>query len=288
MSTVGMNDDDRNSLADTAAGQPVDVESGRPTVGRARPMPVCQMKKVLHDENPYTLALTIISEFLAVLTLGLVIQFARGFYPGDQDAAGLAIGAGYMGAYFFFSTMETNVHLFPVHTILHMIFKNEALLSGFLRLLVQFVGAFAVAGISLPILDSAYVNTAIHPGSGTSVGETIFVESFGEIFFGLAAVQLANYGERGVSVPLSALILGITTVGFQIAAYPASAASFNIFRWLATNLVGGDLPLYFGDDWWAYLLSPVIALIVVGVLNCLIGWLKESARDWTPKKYSSY
>lgn len=288
---VSMNDDDRNDPGATheppTQASPQDVESLRPTGGRSRRTYGSQMKAALHEENPYMLAGTIVSEFLAVLTLGLVIQLARGFYPGDQDAAGLAIGAGYMGAYFFFSTLQTNVHIFPVHTILHMIFKNEGILSGFLRLVVQFLGAFAVAGISFPILDSAYINTAVHPGSGISVGETIFVETFGETFFALAAIQLANYGERGVSVPLSALIIGIATIGFQIAAYPASAASFNIFRWLATNIVGGNPSLYFGDDWWAYILSPLIALILVGVLNCFFGWLKESADTWTPKKYST-
>lgn len=262
---------------------PEDLEGGRPTGSSKKPMPMTQMKRAIQQENPYTLTGTIMSEFLACLTIGLVIQFARGFYPGDPVAGAIGIGAGYTGATFFFSTLETSVHLYPLHTILHMICKTEGVLSGFLRLLVQFLAAFAVAGISLPILDSNYINTAIHPGSGISVGEALFVESFGEIFFALAAVQLVNYGERGVSVPLSALIMGITTIGMQTVAYPITSASFNTFRWLATNIVGSDVSLYFTDKWWIYLVSPLITFVVVLIINYFFGWLKESARDWKPK-----
>ena len=273
-------------------GAPGDVEAGdaapllpsgeRPVASASKSKKMTMnLKKVAMGENPWFLTSTIVSEFLAVLTLGLIIQLARGFYPADPVAGSIGIGGGFMGVYFFFSTLYTPVHLNPMHTVLHMICGNEGILSGMLRIVFQLAGNFAAAGISRPLLDSNYVNTAIKLGSGISDLEGLFVETMGEIFFGLVIIQLALYAGHGVSIPLSSFILGVAIIGFQTIAYPITAASFNMFRWLATNAVGGSTVLYFTEDWWVYLLAPFIALVIVLAIHFFFKWLKDRATEWT-------
>lgn len=243
------------------------------------------VRKLYENENPWGLGITMTSEFLAVLMFGLVIQMARGFSPAEPVIGALAIGGGFIGIYFFFSTLHTPVHLNPIYTLLHMVCKNEGIMSGVLRIFVQLAASFAAAGISRPLLDSNYINTAIRLGPGVSDLEGLFVETMGEVFFGLFVIQLALYGERGVSVPLSALIHGIAIISFQAFAYPVTAASFNMFRWLSVNAVGGTPSAYFTNDWWIYLLAPLIAFVIILVIHFVFKWMIDSYKAYPTQPY---
>jgi glycerol uptake facilitator-like aquaporin len=278
-------DDSRNNLSDTEEG---DIESRAvpkiPSDSSKKSTARTTVRKLYENENPWALGITITAEFLAVMMFGLVIQMARGFSPAEPVIGALAIGGGFIGIYFFFSTLYTPVHLNPIHTLLHMICKNEGIMSGFLRIVVQLAGSFAATGISRALLDANYINTAIKLGAGISSLEGLFVETMGEVFFGLVVIQLALYGERGVSVPLSALILGIAVIAFQAVAFPVTAASFNMFRWLSTNAVGGNTDVYFTSNWWVYLLSPLIAFVIVLVIHFIFKWMIDSYKEYNANK----
>jgi len=245
-----------------------------------KPTVRASVRKLYENENPWGLGIIMTSEFLAVLMFGLVVQMARGFSPAEPVIGALAIGGGFIGIYFFFSTLHTPVHMNPVHTLLHMVCKNEGIMSGVLRIFVQLAASFAATGISRSLLDGNYINTAIKLGPGITDLEGLFVETMGEVFFGLVVIQLALYGERGVSVPLAALIHGIAIISFQAFAYPITAASFNMFRWLSTNAVGGTPSVYFTNDWWVYLVSPLIAFVVVLVIHFIFKWMIDNYKQY--------
>jgi glycerol uptake facilitator-like aquaporin len=245
------------------------------------------LKNLFKDENPWFSGAIFVTELLAVFTFVQIIQLARGFSFADPMLGALAIGGGFAGVYFMFGVICTPVHMNPIHSLLHAIFKNETWFNAILRIVAQLAAGFASTGFSRLTLDAAYVNTAIKLTAGVSEGEGLFVETLGGIFFAFAAIQLALYGEKGATIPITALLMGIATTAFQAFAFPLTGASFNVFRWLQVDSLGGDVALYFTEKWWIYLLEPVLTLIITGLMHLGFKWIVNNANDWADK-HSTY
>jgi glycerol uptake facilitator-like aquaporin len=241
------------------------------------------LKNIFKDENPWFSGAIFLTEFTAVVFFTFIVQLSRGFSVGDPILGALGIGGGFAGIYFALGVMFTPVHLHPGHTLLHAMFKNETWFNAFLRIVAQIVGYFAANGISRVLLSGYYINTAIHLGTGVAVGAGLFVELLGEVFFGFVVLQLALYGERGATIPITALIMGIATTSFQAFAYPVSGACFNIFRWLTTNIYGGNSSVYFTEDWWIYLVAPVAGFFIVVMMHLLFKFVSNNVNDWAAK-----
>lgn len=265
--------------------------------------------------NPYHLALDCLATMVAVFFLSTAATLSRALAFGD-DWIGMCAIAGVTSATYMFVSVATGGSIAPHFDIVTILlslrmfnvksfrkgtgkhvpkgtsqlidavdyYKGQycfdlSLMEAFWLTIAVMAGAFASAGICRLVLDSAYDNAEIViRSSDFNAGEAFFVELFGYVFINVLLLQLPL---NGVHPAITAITLGLTTLGFQALGFNVSSACYNFTRWLSVNAVGGHSA--WNGDSWVWPVAGVVAVAAIAVIFNLMNWLIAAGR-----KYSGY
>lgn len=265
----------------------------------------------LDHPNPYDVVFDSLATFLVAFIYFTVGTQSRALGFGDDWIGMVAIGGITAACYVFLCaiTGSTITPHFDIFTILlslkavgiHSFRKNAAHVpkadqvmpcvrlsaeDGQFRytlgpmyalalIVALFAAAFASAGFSKLILDSAYNNAEIViRDANFNAGEAFFVELVGSFFLTALAVLLPLNGIHPINI---AILLGLVTMGFQAYGFNVSSASFNLVRWLSVNAVAGSSA--WSSASWVWPVAPLVASTALLVIFWVMSWaLRKRAK----------
>ena len=278
-----------------------------------------KLRKIKMGEvNPYYLFFDCAATFLVSFCLFTITTVSRAISFGNDWIGMCAIGGGTAAAYMLLSVLtggSTLPHFDIISILLSLrmlglrsfrklnsehiprgdqftssVTQNEKtkqhrfkmnLTTAFALMVTIFASAFASAGICRLVLDSAYDNAEIViRDSDFNSGEAFFIELFGYFFLNFLALQLPLNGVHPVN---TAILLGLSVIGFQAFGYNVSSASFSFVRWLSVNAVGGASA--WSSDSWVWPVAGVVAAVAIAIVTRIMVIAQKYGDDWTPKGY---
>lgn len=275
-------------------------------------------KMKMGEVNPYYLFFDCAATFLVSFCLFTITTVSRAISFGNDWIGMCAIGGGTAAAYMLLSVLTggTTLPHFDIISVLlslrmfglrsfrklnidhiprddqftNSVTQNEKskqhrfrmnITTALALIVTIFASAFASAGICRLVLDSAFDNAEIViRDSDFNAGEAFFVELFGYFFLNFLALQLPLNGVHPIN---TALLLGLSVIGFQAFGYNVSSASFNFVRWLSVNAVGGASA--WSSDSWLWPVAGVVAAVAIAVVTRIMIWAQKYGDAWTPKGY---
>lgn len=223
-------------------------------------------------------------EFVATMGFMFFATFLRIYSVDAITTLGGSLGIGffYMAILFLFGTNHFP-HMDPVISTVMLFFQNG---FGIVHWIV-FVG-FQVAGAALGVLfawigqtgTGLYDYATINNLGGSSQLEVLYVESIGAYVFCFTIVSFIidfhkdrQPGDHKIPVADS-LMLGFLLAGLNIVFSTVSGASFNVLRWLFTDLYHGVTYDSFGSA-WMYPVAYIIALAAVVMTKFIFVWFNK-------------
>lgn len=194
--------------------------------------------------------------FLIFIGAGAVSQATGG---GKFLQIGLAFGLGIGAAVHLFSDISGG-QLNPAVSFGLFFARKLSLVRALVLTVAQVIGGLVGAGILKGILGkcpgSVALNTNLSPIKGFAL------EFFGTLF--LVMTVLASINEKRGHAPgyLQPYAIGVSIFVMHMFLIPLTGCGINPARSLATNLVAGTIE----SNFWIYVLGPITASVVGGVL----------------------